>query len=294
MKKRFAFLILSLFITASAVHAQRGLRIGYIDMDYILKNIPEYQEANQQLNGKVQKWKSEIEMKMNAVDDMKQNLENERALLTKELIEEREEEIAFEEKTVLDYQQKRFGPEGNLIAQKRQLIQPVQDQVFNAVQEIGETRQYDFIFENSADALMLFSAKRHDISDQILNYIERSSRKLDVAERKQQRSADQNKAEEPYKSVKKASDDQKEEAEREAIKQEKVDERQQEMNERQRVRDSARTARKAEYEARRAKLLEERERKRDSIDAVRKQRHEERQNSSVTPPGVGTQDENEN
>jgi len=264
MKKNILLLIMVVAYSFQA-NAQRGIKIAYIDMDYILKNIPEYQQANQQLESKVQKWKSEIELMMKEVDDMKQNLENERALLTKELIEEREEEIAFEEKKVLDYQNERFGAQGNLMVQKRQLVQPVQDQVFNAVQEIGEKREYDFIFENSSEALMLFSANRHDISDQVLSMIERTSRKTD----NKNRANEVAEVDEPYKSVEGAKKEAAEEAKRDRERQAKVNEREALLEERQRARDSARAARQAAYDERRRKLLEDRERRRDSIEKVR-------------------------
>ncbi len=280
MKKRFLFVCL-LLLSSLAITAQRGIKVAYIDMDYILKNVPEYQEASQQLEGRVQKWRSEIQKKMQNVEDMKQDLSNERALLTKELIEEREEEIAYEEQAILDYQEEKFGPQGAFIVQKRQLVQPVQDQIFNAVQEIGEKRQYDFIFENSADALLLFSAKRHDISDQVLNIIQRSSRKLDLEDRRQQKEEEEtNKTDEPYKSVEQAAEDKEEAAEREAIRQAKQDERQEMLNERQQRRDSIRAARQKEFEERRAKLLEAREKRRDSLENLRNQ-----QQNNTTPPG---------
>jgi len=281
MKKRFLFLCL-LLVICSVAQAQRGIKVAYIDMEYILENVPEYNEATRQLESRTQKWKSEIETKMQNVEDMKQNLENERALLTKELIEERQEEIDYEEKDILNYQEEKFGPQGQFIVQKRQLVQPVQDQVFNAVQEIGEKRQYDFIFENSADALLLFSAQRHDISDQVLAIIQRSSRKLDMENRRDQKEKDDVAENEPYKSVEKAADDKEAAAEREAIRENRENEREELLNERQRKRDSIRDARQQEFEARRAKLLEERERKRDSLENLRNQQN----NANNGPPGV--------
>ena len=88
-------------------------------MEYILENVPEYTEATKQLESKVQKWKTEIEGRLNTVKQKREALNNEKALLTKELIEEREEDIFFEEKEILDYQQKRFGPSGDLMIQKK-------------------------------------------------------------------------------------------------------------------------------------------------------------------------------
>src|SRR5690606_8008742 len=131
--------------------SQRGVRIGYVDMEYILDNVEEYREATEQLDIKVQKWKQEIELKQSAIDQMKKDLMAEKVLLTDELIAEREEEIQIMEKEMLDYQQDRFRPQGDLVMQKQLLIQPIQDQVFSEVQKIGANKRYDFIFDKSAD-----------------------------------------------------------------------------------------------------------------------------------------------
>ena len=112
-----------------------------------------------------------------------------KTLLTNELIKEREEDITFEELEILDYQQKRFGPNGDLMIQKRQLIQPIQDQIFAAVQDIAATKQYDFIFDKSADVVMLYSADRFDLSEQIIRTINRSSKREQAQSRKEVRDA---------------------------------------------------------------------------------------------------------
>lgn len=268
MKTKVFLLATTFFFIGFVAKAQRGLQIGYVDMEYILENVPEYQQASAQLDAKIQEWKTEIELKRKAIEAMEQALENERPLLTKELIEERKAEIAFEKKQLLEYQQQRFGPTGDMVVKKRQLIKPVQDQVFSAIQQIGETRKYDFIFENSADALMLYSAKRHDISDMVLNMIKRSARQRTNEEK-------QELGETPYKSVIQAEKDREEKADREAEIAKKKRERQAILDERERKRDSARAARQAEYEARRAELLAqqaERKRIRDSINRVREEK----------------------
>lgn len=102
-------LIASFLISIASFSQSRGVKIGYIDMDYILEKVPEYAESKNQLEQKAQKWKQEIEVKKNAIQKLKDDLNTEKVLLTKELIEEREEEIAFQEKELLDYQEKRFG-----------------------------------------------------------------------------------------------------------------------------------------------------------------------------------------
>ena len=176
MNRHFiSFFILLSVLTSS--FAQKGARVGYIDMEYILQNTPAYTEAKNLLEQKAQGWKIELETKKTDIDNLKATLKSERVLLTKELIEEREEEIKFQETELADYQQKRFGPNGDLIVQKTLLTQPAQDQVFNAVQDIAEAKKYDFIFDRSSDLTILFTSKRFDISTQVLRVINRSSKK---------------------------------------------------------------------------------------------------------------------
>ena len=182
MKKYFVIAILTLSSVFQMNAQSRGVKIGYIDMEYILENVPDYTEAKSQLEQKAQKWKQDIEAKKVDIAKLKDALKTERALLTKELIDEREEEIKFQEDELLDFQQKKFGPDGDLITQKAVLVKPIQDQVFTAVQDIAEAKKFDFVFDKSSDLTMLFAAKRYDISDQVVRVITR-------AEKRQQMSA---------------------------------------------------------------------------------------------------------
>ena len=187
MKKYLVTSLLLLSLVFQGNAQSRGIKIGYIDMEYILQNVPDYTEAKNQLEQKAQKWKQEIEAKKVDLAKLKDALKTERVLLTKELIEEREEELKFQETELLDYQQKRFGPNGDLIVQKAVLVKPIQDQVFTAVQDIAEAKKYDYVFDKSSDLTMLFAAKRFDISDQVVRVITR-------AEKREQMSAKQLKA----------------------------------------------------------------------------------------------------
>ena len=177
---KIATLLLFLFISIYSF-SQRGIKIGYIDTEYILENLSEFNEISIRLEEKSQEWEEEIEDKNNDIIEKKENLNSERILLTKEMIDEIEEEISFEMIELRNYQKKRFGPDGDYILQKKQLIQPIQDQIFNAIKEIAKNKGYDFIFDKSADIVMLYSDKRHDISDQIIRIISRANnrRKLD-------------------------------------------------------------------------------------------------------------------
>lgn len=177
MRKEFLFIILSA-IVSTAINAQtRGNKVGYIDMEYILENVPNYTEAKAQLEQKAQKWKQEIEAKKIEINKLTEALKAERPLLTADLIEERETEIKFLETEKLDYQQKRFGPNGDLIIQKAGLVKPIQDQVFTAVQDIAEAKKYDFIFDKSSHLTILFAAKRFDISDQVIRVLNRTEKR---------------------------------------------------------------------------------------------------------------------
>ncbi len=185
MKK--GFLLILLFLISSFIFAQRGIKIGYIDTEYILENLPEYNQISKRLEEKAADWKKEIEERTRKINQKKESLKSERILLTSEMIEEIEEEILIDEEELNEYQQKRFGPRGDLIIQKQQLIQPIQDQIFNAIRELAKSRNYDFIFDKSADIVMLYSDKRYDISDQILRTISRANNRRKVDTRKDKR-----------------------------------------------------------------------------------------------------------
>lgn len=177
MRKQFLFIFLALIVANTSQAQTRSTRIGYIDMEYILENVSDYKEAKSQLDLKATKWKQEIETRKIEINKLKESLKAEKALLTKELIEEREAEIKFQENEMLEYQQKQFGADGNLMHQKATLAKPIQDQVFTAVQDIAEAKNYDFIFDKSSDLTMLFSNKRFDISDQVIRILNRTEKR---------------------------------------------------------------------------------------------------------------------
>ena len=274
MKNNVLFLLTLVFMLSLSIHAQRGVRIAYIDTEYILENVPEYQDATAQLNDKAQKWKNEIEQKLTVIEQKRKDLSNEKALLTKELIDEREEDLSFEEQEILDYQQKRFGPNGDLFIQKKQLMQPIQDQIFAAVQDMAKGRKYDFIFDKSSDAVMLFSAKQFDLSEQILRSITRASKRTQAQSKAERKAAETEElipeinyeleAREKALEEKKA----KRESEIEKVRQEKL---------------AAREAKVKAAEERRQKIIDEREKaKQAKLDARKKINTSEAETSKTT------------
>ncbi len=277
-------LILFLFVAASlASNAQtRGVKIGYIDMEYILQNVPDYAEAKNQLEQKAQKWKQDIEAKRNEVTKLQEALKTEKVLLTKELIEEREEEIRFQETELSDYQQKRFGPTGDLMVQKAVLVKPIQDQVFTAVQDISEAKRYDFIFDKSSDLTMLFAAKRHDISDQVIRVLTRS-------EKRDQMSKKQLKEEEAREAKEDMIDENPALAERQKILEDKKAARDKLMADRK----LAAEEKKLAADNKRKQLLAEREAKKNGTAIpTQESSSEENTGKPTTAPPTGT-DEND-
>ena len=165
------------------IFAQKAQRIAYIDMEYILENIPDYQTAKSQLDQKVVKWQENITEKQNEIDRMKSDLSNERALLTSDLILEREEDISIKVDELKKLQNKYFSTKGDLFMLRQQLVKPIQDQVFNAIQEIAVNRAYDFVLDKSSDLIMLYSNDKYDISDMIIKSITRTEKQNDLKEK---------------------------------------------------------------------------------------------------------------
>lgn len=271
--KRIYLLLIVILVSLTQMHAQRNMRFGYIDMEYILENVDEYQEASAQLENRVQRWKVELDNQKDEIEGMRLNLSNERTLLTHELIEEREEEIQVKEDALSNLQQKRFGSRGDYYTQRRRLVQPIQDQVYTIVQELAEARKYDFIFDKTSDAVMLFAAERHDISDLVLRRIDRASNRTEATSKEEEREIDKRES---------LTDEQdKEVTEREKQREEQLSERQRAIEQRTRERDSIRAAKQAEFEKRRNKILEDRQRTRDSIVNARKSSNTSSKEESV-------------
>ena len=189
MNKKLLLIFLFLFSLYS--FSQRGIKIGYIDTEYILENLNEFNSISERLEEKSEEWIQEIEQKSRKIEKKKENLKSERIFLTKEMIEDAEDEIDLEEEELSIYKQKKFGSDGDYLLQKKQLVQPIQDQIFNAIKEIAKSKNYDFIFDKSADIVMLYSNRRHDISDQVIRIISRSNNRKKLDSRKDKREADE-------------------------------------------------------------------------------------------------------
>jgi len=173
-------LLFSFLIAGISINAQKAQRFGYVDMEYILENIPEYLEAETKINTKAITWQNNIENQQKDIDVLKADLSNEKALLTKELVEERKEDIQIKELELKKLQAAYFGTNGDLFFLRKQLVKPIQDLVYNAIQDIATKRKYDFVLDKSTDLIMLYSNKQYDISDLVLTSIKRIKKNEEV------------------------------------------------------------------------------------------------------------------
>ncbi|WP_299012608.1 OmpH family outer membrane protein [uncultured Polaribacter sp.] len=186
------FYSIVLLLTVSTSWSQRNQIIAYIDMEYILENVPEYLEAQNTLDEKVVKWRKQLDKEARFIEVLKTDLANEKAILTKDLIEEKEEEITLKQDEFRRLESLYFGPNGDMFTLRKQLVKPIQDQVYNAIQTIAARKKYDFVFDKSSDLVMLYSNKKYDISELVLATIDRTR----LVDKKKEKRQEQNKPKE--------------------------------------------------------------------------------------------------
>ena len=162
--KKIKFLILFFVITNYSL----AQKFAYVDTDYILAKIPEYNQAQDKLDNYSKGWQEEIEMTMQKIEKMYRSYQSEQILLTEEMKSVREDMIFAEEKKVQDLQIKYFGPEGMLFSKRQELIKPIQDKIYDAIQQIATNNKYSVIFDSSSDLIMLYSNNNLDKSDKVL------------------------------------------------------------------------------------------------------------------------------
>ena len=164
MKKIAAFLsIICLF--AISVNAQR---YAVIDSKYILDKIPEYKEAQTRLDQFSALWQQELDQKQAALDKMFKDFDAEQVMLPDNLKKKREDELFNKEKELRDLQRKRFGFDGDLFKKRQELVKPIQDRVYNAVQKLATDKQYDFILDKSEGITVIFADPKLDKSEDVL------------------------------------------------------------------------------------------------------------------------------
>ena len=149
-------------------HRANAQKFAYIDTDYVLLHLPEYSEAQGELNQMAVDWQVEIEMKLDAVERLEMAYRAERVLLTSEMRGKREEEIATKRLEARELQKAKFGVEGELFQKRQELIQPIQDMVFEELKDIASGSGYMVIFDKSNQSNMLYTNPKYDISDRLI------------------------------------------------------------------------------------------------------------------------------
>ncbi len=159
-------LLFAIFLTLG--FGLKAQKYAFVDTEYILKNIPAYEAANEQLNEASVKWQKEIEAVYAEVETMYQNYQTESVFLSNEMKIKKEEEIVNKEKEARQLQTRYFGPEGELNKKREALVKPIQDDIFNAIREMVEDEGYAAIFDKASGGVVLFSDPKYDKSDEIL------------------------------------------------------------------------------------------------------------------------------
>lgn len=171
------------------VFGQKPQTIAYIDMEYILENVPAYQEAEKKLSAKAEQWTNTLDTAEKQIMQLKNNLLHEKILLTEELILEREQEIKIKEFDLKKIEARYFGVEGSLYLMRKQLVQPIQDQVYNAIQTIVKQKKYDFVIDRSSELILLHANPKYDISKLVIKYINKSKKEIEIEEVKSKKKA---------------------------------------------------------------------------------------------------------
>ncbi len=166
--KRIALTSLLVMFFMSFGFAQK---YAYVDTDYILERIQEYKNAQEQLNDISVEWQKEIEAKFNEIDQLYKKFQAESVLLPDDMKKQKEDEIMKKEKEAKDLQKKRFGKDGDLFKKRQELVKPIQDKVYNAIEEVATKKSYSFVFDKAANVSILYADPKLDISDEILTKV---------------------------------------------------------------------------------------------------------------------------
>lgn len=167
MKRLFLLIILACGAWLSSIDAQK-FAAAYLDMQYILKNLPQYETANEQLTMISKRWQKEIDVAQQEVQILTSNYQTEQIFLSADMKQKRESEILEKERYVLELKRKYFGEGGEWYKKRESLLKPIQEEIYNVVQEIAAEKRYDIIKDRSADPSLIYMSSRLDISEQVL------------------------------------------------------------------------------------------------------------------------------
>ncbi len=157
-----------MLMVALGVTAAQAQKFALVDMEYILKNIPAYERANEQLNQVSKKWQAEVDALQKEAQTLYKNYQNEAVFLSEEQKTKKEEAIVAKEKEAMELKKKYFGPDGELFKKRESLMTPIQDEIYNAVKDISEQKGYSLILDRASDSGIVFASPKIDISNDVL------------------------------------------------------------------------------------------------------------------------------
>ncbi|HNW53983.1 MAG TPA: OmpH family outer membrane protein [Bacteroidales bacterium] len=143
-------------------------KYAFVNTDYIIDNIPEYTDAQAQLDELSANWQKEIDAKFAEIDKMYKSYQNEAVLLPEDMKKKREEDIIKKEREAKDLQKKRFGKDGDLFKKRQELIKPIQEKIYNAIEDIATAENYAVIFDKATNATLIYTNPKYDVSEQVL------------------------------------------------------------------------------------------------------------------------------
>lgn len=173
MKTNKSILLLTVMflLGITVTNAQQNQKIAYVDSDYILENIPEYEDAQEEINQLSKKWEKEITALFQEAQELDREYQAESVLLSEDQKRKKKEAIAAKRQEAENLRMQYYGPEGELFVKRAELIQPIQEKVYNAINQVALTKNYAFVFDKAAGTSMLYCNEKNDISDEVLDEI---------------------------------------------------------------------------------------------------------------------------
>lgn len=160
--------IIAIAVVMSAATGAQAQKFALVDMEYILKNIPAYERASEQLNQQSKKWQAEVEAIQNEAQTLYKNYQNEVVFLSAEQKKTNEQAIVDKEKEAAELKRKYFAPDGELFKKRESLVKPIQDEIYNAIKDISQTKGYTLILDRASDTGIIFASPKIDISNEVL------------------------------------------------------------------------------------------------------------------------------
>ena len=161
--------IIMLMLLCATTLSMQAQKFALVDMEYILKNVPAYERANEQLNQVSKKWQAEVEALNTEASTMYKNYQNEVVFLSQEQKKAKQEAIMQKEKEASDLKKKYFGPEGELFKKRESLMTPMQEEIYNAEKDISDLRGYSLVIDRASDSGIIFGSPKIDISNEVLS-----------------------------------------------------------------------------------------------------------------------------